>query len=828
MPPQREIYEKLGAFYLGKAWDPETRKTTDDLLLYDSKDLLTHAVCVGMTGSGKTGLCISLLEEAAIDGIPAIIVDPKGDLGNLLLTFPDLAPEDFRPWIDEGAAERKGLSPDEYAASQAETWRKGLEAWGEDGERIAKLRQAAEFAIYTPGSDAGLPVSILASFGAPPAAVIADGDFLQERIGSTVSGLLGLLGIDADPLRSREHILLSNILTQAWQQGQSHDLGTLIGAIQNPPLTKIGVFDLESFFPSKDRFELAMALNNLLAAPGFQSWFSGEPLDIGSLLYTAEGKPRHAIFSIGHLSERERMFFVSLLLNQTLAWMRQRPGSSSLQALLYMDEVFGYMPPVANPPSKQAMLTLLKQARAFGLGVVLATQNPVDLDYKGLSNTGTWFLGRLQTERDKERVIEGLRGAADSGFDRQRIETLLSSLDQRVFLLYNVHEDGPVLFQTRWAMSYLRGPMTRLEIQRLMAERKAETTATPEPAATAAPAIHPAVAAAARPGATPAPTAPRPAVESGVSQVFVPATQDGEILYEPYLLGTATVHYVDSRRGIEHSEPLTLLLPLESAVLRVDWTLADEAELAEDALERAPAAGSSFGELAPEAHKASSYTGWKRQLGGMLYRERRCDLWHSPTLDMVSRPGEEEGPFRVRLAESMREARDAKVEELRRKYATRVERVEERIRKAQQKLEVEQDQAKSQKAQTWISVGMAAASVLFGRKTLSQANLGKASSAARGFSRSSKEAQDVERAQEDIKTLEQQKQELEREIEDAIADLEDRFDARGEALETVQLKPRKSDVTVHLVALAWVPYATDGSPLHPAWHPAPGRKGSAS
>ena len=470
-----EDYEKLGSFYLGKKHDLALGKTEDALTLYDSKDLTTHAVCVGMTGSGKTGLCLSLIEEAGIDGVPVIAIDPKGDLGNLLLTFPDLKPEDFRPWVDPSVATRKGITPDELAEQTADLWRKGLGDWGQDGERIRRYNEKVDKAIYTPGSSAGIPLTVLKSFNAPSQAVIDDSDAFRDRVQSTTSGVLALLGIDADPVRSREHIFLSNVLDRAWREGRNLDLAGLIQEIQNPPFTKVGVVDLETFYSAKDRLELGMQLNNLLASPSFASWLEGEPLDIKKLLYTEEGRPRLSILSIAHLSETERMFFVTILLNEILSWMRSQPGTGSLRALLYMDEIYGYFPPTANPPSKKPMLTLLKQARAYGLGVVLATQNPVDLDYKGLSNTGTWFLGRLQTERDKARVLEGLEGAsaqAGSSFNKAEMEVTLAGLGSRVFLMNNVHDNQPQVFHTRWAMSYLRGPLTRDQIRTLMAEKK--------------------------------------------------------------------------------------------------------------------------------------------------------------------------------------------------------------------------------------------------------------------------------------------------------------------------------------------------------------------
>ena len=546
MIPGMQDFEKLGAFYLGKAFDLAKKKRKDDLVLYDSRDLVTHAVCVGMTGSGKTGLCLSLIEEAAIDGVPAILIDPKGDLCNLLLAFPDLAPGDFRPWINEEDAGRKGLSPDDFAKQQAETWKKGLAEWGEDGARIRRMKDAADFAIYTPGSTAGLPVSILKSFSAPEAAAREDEEILRERVSSTATGLLTLLGVDADPLKSREHILVSTVLAEAWKKGEDLDLAALIARIQTPSFSKIGVVELESFFPGKDRFALAMSLNNLLAAPGFSTWLEGEPLEIGPMLRSAKGKPRVAIFSIAHLSDAERMFFVTLLLNQVLSWMRGQSGTTSLRAILYMDEIAGYFPPVATPPAKAPLLTLLKQGRAFGLGVVLATQNPVDLDYKGLANTGTWFLGRLQTERDKARVLEGLEGVAAGAsqkFDRGRMEQLLAGLGNRVFLLNNVHEDAPEVFETRWALSYLRGPLTRAQIKTLMDPLRAAQTKAPAAKASAASA-----------GAADGGGA-RPVLPPDIPQLFAPLRGPGEgVVYRPAILGMAEAHFADAKSGVASTE----------------------------------------------------------------------------------------------------------------------------------------------------------------------------------------------------------------------------------------------------------------------------------
>ncbi len=809
-------FEKLGAFYLGRPYDLKEKKPKEGLLLYDSKDLVTHAVCVGMTGSGKTGLCLSLLEEAAIDGIPAVVIDPKGDLANLLLTFPELKPEDFAPWINEDDAQKKGLSSAEYAAQQAGLWKQGLAGWGQDGARINKLKNAADFRIYTPGSNAGLSVSILKSFAAPPPLIREDGELLRERVNTTATSLLGLLGIEADPIKSREHILISNILSHSWSAGNDLNIAALIQQIQTPPMTKVGVMDLDSVFPSKERFELAIALNNLLAAPGFNSWMEGEPLDVQQILYAPDGKPRVSIFSIAHLSDSERMFFVSLLLNQTLGWMRTQSGTTSLRAILYMDEIFGYFPPVANPPSKVPLLTLLKQGRAFGLGVVLATQNPVDLDYKGLSNTGTWFIGRLQTERDKARVLEGLEGiAAGSGtkFDRQEMEQTLAGLNNRIFLLNNVHEDGTEVFETRWAMSYLRGPLTRTQIKALMTGVKPET----EPravaqAATAAAgaAVQPAVAVSPAPVATAAASAAQsrqPVLSPEISQQFLPVRSGASgsaLIYHPRVIATAEVRFRD--KHVDTIRELTLLAPITDGVVGVDWEQATPIDLPITDLEQQAQPGAEFAELPGPAGKAKSYATWQKDSAAWLYRNQNLELLKSPSLDQASDPGEAERDFRIRLQQTAREKRDQAVEKLRKKYAPKIAAAEEKLRRAQQAVEREAEQARGQKMQTAISFGATLLSSFMGRKTVSMSTLGRATTAVRGVGRSMKEGQDVDRAQETVEAVNQQLAQLDADFKSETQVIEKSFDSQTESLETVTLKPKKADIAVKLLTLAWVPY----------------------
>jgi hypothetical protein len=809
-----DIYEKLGAFYLGREYDMRTGEMLDEPLLYDSKDLVTHAVVVGMTGSGKTGLGVALLEEAAIDSIPALVVDPKGDLTNLLLNFPELRPEDFLPWINADDAGRAGMSVAEFAAQQATLWRDGLADWDQDGTRIQRLHDAAEFTIYTPGSDSGVPVSILSSFAPPPSAVMEDSDLLNDRISTTVTSLLALLGIDADPIRSREHILLTNILDQAWRKRLHVDLAALIQMVQAPPMQKVGVIDLESFFPSKDRFTLAMSLNNLLASPAFASWLTGEPLDVDRLLHTTTGKPKVSIFSIAHLSETERMFFMSLLLNQTLGWMRSRPGTTSLRALLYIDEIFGYMPPVSEPPSKKPLLTLLKQARAYGVGVVLATQNPVDLDYKGLSNTGTWFLGRLQTERDKQRVLDGLQGAsgaAGSGFDRGEIAELLSGLGKRVFLLHNVHEKAPVTFRTRWALSYLAGPMTRTQIRELMRARKGSMDLS----------LRSPVAAASPPETAPPSPAPterpqRPVLPPDVPQAFLPLRRmisPENVEYCPHLLAFTEVHFVDTRKGLSAEEEITFLCSLEAGPMGVDWSEAGELDLIAAELEEEPLSGATFADAPPEAQKLRSYTSWRKALANHLYRSRRYNLFRSGNLNEVSKPGETERDFRIRLVERAHEERDEQIEKLRKKYVSKIDTLRERIRKAELRVEREAQEASGAKMQTAISFGATILSAVLGRKTFSSTTVGRATTAARGVGRASKQADDVRRARDDVAAYEEKLHEIEEELAEEIQEIHHKLDPLQEEFDAIQLKPRRTDINIRHLALAWVPFSNEGLSL---------------
>lgn len=822
-----EDFEKLGAFYLGREYDLSS-KEAGGLLLYDSKDLVTHGVCVGMTGSGKTGLCVGLLEEAAIDGIPAIVIDPKGDLANLMLTFPEMRPEDFRPWVSQEEAGKKGLSVDEFARQQAEMWKKGLADWGQDPARIQRLKDAADFTIYTPGSNAGLPVSILKSFAAPPPAVRADDEALNDRINTAVTSILGLVGVTADPIQSREHILLSSLFNSVWSAGQDLDLATLIQQIQEPPFTKVGVLDLDSFYPAKNRFELAMLLNNLLAAPTFQTWLEGEALDIGRMLFTSEGGPRVSIFSIAHLSDSERMFFVSLLLNEVLGWVRTQPGTGSLRAIIYMDEIFGFFPPVAEPPSKRPLLTLLKQARAFGVGVLLATQNPVDLDYKGLANAGTWFIGRLQTERDKARLLEGLEGVAagsETRFDRQEMEETLAGLGKRVFLMYNVHEDAPVVFQTRWALSYLRGPLTRAQIKTLMDPRRPapEPPETRAASAAAAGAVAPAPPAATTtaPERPPASTEP-PAIPAEIPQFFLPlrgaTPASPDLVYRPGVLAAATVNFVSSGSGAAHSTKTQRFVAAPESTLAVDWDTAVELDHPVEDLDRQPYPSAAFAELPETMLKPTSYRSWGNDFSAWAYRTQTAEIFKSSTLKMTSDPGETEGEFRARMQLAAREKRDALSEKLRAKYATKIATLQQQVLRAEQAVEREAEQSKGRKMQTAISFGATLLTAFTGRKVLSAGTLGRATTAMRDVGRSVDEQGDVKRAEETFTAVKQKQTDLEAQFQEEVDALESQLDPMAETLDQVLLRPRKSDITVDSLGLVWMPYWRDATgSLMSAW-----------
>ncbi len=781
-------YEKLGQFYLGKEYDLDSSQIGQDLVLYDSKDLVTHGVVLGMTGSGKTGLCMALLEEAAMDHVPAIVIDPKGDIANLLLTFPGLDAESFKPWVNADDAAKKGLSVDQHAEKTAAMWKQGLADWGQSPERIARFREQVDVNIFTPGSSAGIPVSILGSLSVPPVEVLEDKELFGDHVSSTVESLLSLIGEEASGVQSQEAVLLGMIFQTEWNEGRGMTLESLITQIQRPSFTKVGVMDVESFYPEKSRQSLALKFNHLLASPGFSTWLEGPPLDVAKMLHRDDGKPRISIFSIAHLSDSERMFFVSLLLNQMLGWMRTQRGTTSLRALLYMDEIFGFLPPSANPPSKRPMMTLLKQARAFGLGCLLATQNPVDLDYKALSNIGTWFLGRLQTERDKLRVLDGLEGAAGSQnakFDRKEMERLLSGLGNRIFLMNNVHEDQPVLFHVRWVMSYLTGPLTRGQIKVLMdGRREAFVGSKPAAESFANPMLR---------AVQTQDHVARPAVGAGVTELFM--KPDGES-YQPYLLREATVHFALAKAGIEGSRKVVRLNPLlENGI---DW----EHSLSIDVhdLNDHPEDGVKFASLPGYAMNAANYKPVAKQFEEELYRSEKEEIWSCPELKLWAGIGETEGNFRVRISHQAREARDQAMEKLKDTLGKKISMLEGRMRTAESQLEREKAEATSAKINAGASVMGGILKAVFGRKV----GLGGTTSGSITKTTSAyKQHRDVSNAEAKIQGIQEEMAAIDQEMSDGLAEIERSYDAANIGLQKETLKPRRTDVKVERVGLVW-------------------------
>ena len=790
-------YEKLGSFYLGKKYDFGKKELTNEYYLYDSKDLTTHGLCVGMTGSGKTGLCLSLIEEAAIDGIPVIAIDPKGDLGNLMLSFPDLKPEDFLPWVSQEEADKKGMSLEDYAKSTAELWKNGLFSWDEDGERIKLYKDSSDVVIYTPGSKAGIPVTALKSFDVPAQMIMENTEVLNEKIQTTVSGILSLIGIEADPLQSREHILISNILSYSWSEGKSLTLADLIRLIQQPQFTSIGVFDLESFFPQKDRMGLSIKINSILASPSFSVWLEGESLDIGKFLYTKEGKAKISIFSIAHLSEKERMFFVTMLLNELTAWMRTQQGTSSLRALFYMDEIFGYFPPVSNPPSKQPMLTLLKQARAFGLGVMLATQNPVDIDYKGLSNIGTWFIGRLQTERDKSRMIEGLR-SINSEMDKGGLEDIISGLESRTFLVSSAGGNSAEIFQTRWALNYLRGPITKPQIEILMKDKKKEIIEVRDTAATGNKNISSEI------------QGSKPVLPQDIKEVYFQPQKynsNGKLIYKPFIYGEGKAHYVKTP-DIDIWNTRSFLIPMddETAVFNENECLKTANYVSEAdenfVFEKLPAAVSG----------KNSFSKLEKEFKQFLYEANPVNLFYSKDFKAYSSPEEDEGTFRGRLSHLLREKKDAEIEKIKEKYSAKMDGQKEKLRKLGQNIDKEKEEYNQKKMTNIVDIGATLFGAFLGKKKT--VSTGRAATALRGIGRTGGAKADVERAEEEYGIQNEKLKEMETEFQKDIENIQNSFNTENISVEEVSLPPRKTDITIQKFFIAWIPYSVNENGEH--------------
>ena len=814
-----------GKFYLGRIYDIKKREVIAEPLLYDPDDLTTHAVVVGMTGSGKTGLCIDLLEEAALQDIPALMIDPKGDITNELLHFPDLAPQDFQPWVNPDQARRDGKTVEQAAEGVASLWRKGLAKWDIGSERIQALQDAVHYAIYTPGSDSGIPVSILASLEAPPISWEDNRELLREKISSTVTALLGLVGMDdIDPVRSREHILLSNIFEYAWSRGKDLDLGELIMQAQTPPFTKLGVFDVNTFFPQKERFDLAMLLNNILAAPAFQSWIEGQPLDISSLLYGPDGRPRHSVFYIAHLPDSERMFFVTLLYSAIETWMRTQSGTSTLRAIIYFDEIFGYMPPVGNPPSKEPMLRMLKQARAFGVGQMLVTQNPVDVDYKALSNAGTWFIGKLQTDQDKQRLLDGLEGVMADDLDRHEFDKLISALGKRVFLVKNVHERKPVVFHTRWAMNYLTGPLTRAQIPALNRMVGAEETfvsvgktvgGDSQPAGEAAPVRRERETE--RMEGADIGSSTRPAVPSRISEYFLPnnltltealkvagvsnleeAISQG-LLYRPSVIAQAYIRFQNRKYNLDFETYRTVLVSDPGRRGVVHWEEFTAEPLDSRQLDEQHVPDSRFGSLEAPFSEASVLRGMQTDFLDWAYRSSEVKVRANEELNVYAGPEISEDDFNKMCLEAAEDRREAEIKKITAAVDKKIERLLDRLERESQELREDESELSSRKMEEWGNYAETALSLFGGRKRSLSTSLSKRRMAAKAKA-------DVEESHESIADFERTIKALEQEKDEALKEIKGKWDEVVANYDEIDVSPYKKDVQLDMFGVAWFPY----------------------
>ena len=765
----QEIYEKLGLFYLG------TKSEDDDLTLYKSKDLTTHAMIIGMTGSGKTGLGIDLLEEAAIDNIPSLVIDPKGDMGNLCLAFENLSAEEFAPWVES--------NKDPVAV--ATMWREGLRASYQDLSRVKKFA-AVEKTIYTPGSSAGVGVNILGSFEAPSAEILDDSDTLTSLINTTVSSLLTLLDIDSDPLSSKEHLLLSNIFYHYYMKGESLSIEALIGYIASPPFEKVGIVSLKQFYPQKERMKLAMALNGVISSISFSSWIEGEALDIQKMLYDEEGKAKIAIFNIAHLNDTQRMFFVTLLLNAYISWMRKQRGTSSLKSILYMDEIFGFFPPSQNPPSKKPMMLLLKQARAFGTGVILSTQNPVDIDYKAISNIGTWFIGKLQTKQDIEKVLEPL--AAKSKLSKAEIAHKLATLKGREFFLKNVHQDETLNFSTRWVLSYLKGPITKDDIRLLMQKRKTRS-------------IHNEKQNSAPKEASFVQKEQKPIVSALIKEYFYTTDINASTPYYPYIYVDAKVRFYNQKRAIDSSKEFSMALELYEDQQQYLWEDAEACSI-EHFLTQEPH-NASFASLPALIADARSLKDAQKSVANYLYATQRVELFRQKELKMESKPNQSRRDFLVDVADRIRELRDEKVEKLELKYKKKLNALEKKSQRLERKLQKEESDVSAKTSDTLIDVGMALFGAFFGKSSASISSVRRGASAFKKGRSVLKEKEDVNEVKAMMAELEADMEALQFEFEDEIAKVEERFAVENYTVEPFYIKPRRSDIVINDIALLW-------------------------
>ncbi len=785
-----KVYEKLGLFYLGSEIDIKTDEKSDELLLVKNRNLTTHAAIIGMTGSGKTGLGISMIEEAVLDKIPSIIIDPKGDMGNLLLAFEDFNPKSYERWVDISEGIKKGMSKAEFANVTAQNWEQGVINSHQSRERVKRYVNGADFTIYTPGSSSGMQISALSSFEAPSLEVTNDPDTFSYLLNSTVTSILALIGVNADPLKSKEFLLLSTIFNYYWKKQKDLTLEELIGKITNPPFEKIGVLTLKSFYPQNERLKLAMLLNNVLASPTFSAWLEGENLDIEKLLYTSEGKPRVSILSISHLNDNERMFFVTLFLNKFISWMRTQSGTSSLRAMLYMDEIYGFFPSTSNPPSKSPMLLLLKQARAFGINITLSTQNPVDLDYKGLSNIGSWFIGRLQTKQDISRVVDGLLMSGSDALNKREISTLLANLGKRVFLFKSAHRDAISLFSTRFVMSYLRGPLSKPQIEFLMHEKK-EALKSLE----VKPKIYKKEKLLAQSTA--------PILSDEIKQYFYSPKASNSPEFEPYLMANATVRYYNAKRSIDEEEKFNFKYSFDDRVLKIEWKQEEVNDDDFKLYDLSSNENSSFTSLSSLALDEKKFAKLNKEFVNYLYHQKLLTLYKVSALKLESNVNEKLGEFKIRVADALRLKEDEAIEKLRATFDKKQTSLDRKYQKAIKKLEKEEADVSSRTTDTIVSFGMTILDAFLGRKSIKRSTTSRAGSTLRNAKKIYDEKDDVKLAKVKIVELEEEFEELAKELQVEIETLGDEFEIENFEIENLFIKPRRSDIYNVKLSILW-------------------------
>jgi hypothetical protein len=795
-----------GKFYIGTTSEDKTK------VLYDPDDLTTHAVVVGMTGSGKTGLCIDMLEEAALQNIPALMIDPKGDITNTLLHFPELKPSDFEPWINPDEARKKDISLAQAAEKTALKWQKGLKGSGIDKERIQKLKDSVQFTIYTPGSKAGMPINILASLEAPDLDWDENEELLREKISSTVTALLGLIGFDdIDPVQSREHILLANIFEETWKNKNDLSLSDLIQAVQKPPFEKLGVFELSTFFPDKDRFGLAMRLNNILASPSFQSWVQGDALDIQSLLYTKEGKPKHSVFYIAHLSDAERMFFVTLLYAAYETWMRSQSGTTSLRSILYFDEIMGYIPPTANPSSKPIMLRMLKQGRAFGVAQILVTQNPIDLDYKAMSNAGTWMIGKLQTENDKKRLLEGLEGVTSAAINRKKYDKLITGLKKREFLLHNVHEKKPITFSTRWAINYLAGPLTRTQIPALnhLAGVGKSAGKSKKESVKKTPQVKTATIKSSSNNKISPLSAETVAFylpnNLSLSEAYLATGRDLPegakqigLVYKPALIAQADVRFLNRTYSLDKLDAVACLVEDEEIGNIVNWEEHGITSLSDAQLKSSKLSDAEFSSVSKKLNTAKNLKSLSSDFINWIYANHRLTLQFNKTLKIYSSSNQSEGDFRKTISQSAEKESSKEIKKLKTTYNKKVSALKKKVTKEKRELDEDEKDHSQRK--------MMELATHFENIFSSGSSRRRISSSLSKRRQTAKAKLDVQESLEVIDELQDEIEDLLVEMEDAIDDVEEKWAEVASQIEEISIAPFKKDIFMSQFGVAWIPY----------------------